>query len=110
MTKSVGTVGNYRYKEGRVVMRKLCVLAGLMLALAAPVQAGTEEALDEARTELDNQLANTVGVISVGSADCDGSPCINVYVEEMDPAITKDIPAEFKGFKVRVQVGTPIGF
>lgn len=92
------------------MMRKLSVVGALLLVLAAPVQAGSEEALDEARAELDNQLVNTVGVISVGSADCDGTPCINVFVEEMEPAITKDIPAEFKGFKVRVQVGTPIGF
>lgn len=91
-------------------MRKFGVLAGLLMALAAPVQAGSEEALDEARAALDEQLVNTVGVISVGAADCDGTPCINVFVEEMDPAVTKDIPAEFKGFKVRVQVGTPIGF
>ena len=91
-------------------MRMRMVLGSLLLAVAASVSAGPEEALDEARAELDNQLANTVGVISVGSADCDGTPCINVFVEEMEPAITKDIPAEFKGFKVRVQVGTPIGF
>lgn len=91
-------------------MRKFYILASLVMALVGPVQAGTEEALDEARAELDNQLINTKGVISVGSADCDGTPCINVFVEEMEPAITKDIPAEFKGFKVRVQVGTPIGF
>lgn len=91
-------------------MKRLGVTGSLLLlALAVPVQAN-QEALDEARMELDNQLANTVGVISVGSADCDGAPCLNIYVEEMDPAITKQIPAEFKGFKVRVQVGTPIGF
>lgn len=90
-------------------MKRLGVVVSLLLALAVPVQAN-QDALDEARTELDNQLANTMGVISVGSADCDGTPCLNIYVEEMDPAITKQIPAEFKGFKVRVQVGTPIGF
>lgn len=90
-------------------MKRLGVVGSLLLALAVPVQA-SQDALDEARTELDNQLANTMGVISVGSADCDGTPCLNIYVEEMDPAITKQIPAEFKGFKVRVQVGTPIGF
>lgn len=90
-------------------MKRLGVVGSLLLALAVPVHAN-QDALDEARTELDNQLANTMGVISVGSADCDGTPCLNIYVEEMDPAITKQIPVEFKGFKVRVQVGTPIGF
>lgn len=90
-------------------MKRLGVVGSLLLALAVPVHAN-QDALDEARMELDSQLANTMGVISVGSADCDGTPCLNIYVEEMDPAITKQIPAEFKGFKVRVQVGTPIGF
>lgn len=90
-------------------MKRFGVVGSLLLALAVPVHAN-QDALDEARMELDNQLANTMGVISVGSADCDGTPCLNIYVEEMDPAITKQIPAEFKGFKVRVQVGTPIGF
>jgi len=90
-------------------MRMLFVMGGLLLALAAPVQA-SEEALDEARMELDNQLANTVGVISLGTGDCDGSPCINVFVEEMTPEITGQIPAEFKGFKTKVQIGAPIGF
>lgn len=91
-------------------MRKLSAVAGLLMVLAMPVQADNEAALDEARSALDEQLANTMGVISVSVADCEGAPCINVFVEEMDPAVTKDIPAEFKGFKVRVQVGTPIGF
>mgnify|MGYP000181502664 CR=1 FL=1 len=91
-------------------MRKRGVMTVLLMAMATPVLAGSEEALDEARAALDEQLVNTMGVISVSSADCDGTPCINVFVEEMEPAITKDIPAEIKGFKVRVQVGTPIGF
>ncbi len=90
-------------------MRMQTVVGSLLLAVATAVSAGPEEALDEARAALDNQLVNTRGVISVGAADCDGTPCINVYVEEMDPAVTKDIPAEFQGFKVRVQQGT-IGF
>lgn len=91
------------------MMQRFGVAGLLALALALPVQAG-QESLEDARMELDNQLANTVGVISVGIADCDGTPCINVYVEDMDPAITKQIPAEFKGFKTRIQIGTPIGF
>lgn len=90
-------------------MRMLFVVGGLLVALAAPVQA-SEEALDEARMELDSQLANTVGVISLGTGDCDGSPCINVFVEEITPEITGQIPAEFKGFKTKVQIGAPIGF
>lgn len=91
-------------------MRMMHVVGGLLLVLATAVQAGNEEAFDEARMALDAQLATTMGVISVGTGDCEGTPCINVFVEEMTPEITKQIPAEFKGFKTRVQVGAPIGF
>ncbi len=90
-------------------MHRVFVVAGLLLALVAPAHA-SEEALDEARMALDTKLANTVGVISVGTGDCDGTPCINVFVEEMTPEVTGQIPAEFQGFKTKVQVGAPIGF
>lgn len=94
-------------------MRPLFVVSGLLLALTAPVQAGdmtAEERLDAARMALDTKLANTEGVILVGTADCNGTPCLSVYVEEVTPRITKQIPTEFKGFKTKVQFAAPAAF
>jgi len=96
-----------------MMMRTLFVVSGLLMALATPVQASdltAEERLDEARMALDTHLANTEGVILVGTGDCKGAPCLTVYVEEMTPKITRQIPAEFKGFKTRVQFAAPAAF
>lgn len=95
------------------MMRIPVMLSALLLALAAPVQADdltAEERLDAARMALDNHLAKATGVILVGTADCDGKPCLSVYVEEMRPEITRQIPSEFNGFKTKVLFAAPVGF
>lgn len=94
-------------------MRTLFVVSGLLLALAAPALADdmtAEERLNEARMALDTHLAKTEGVILVGTGDCSGALCLYVYVEEVSPKITRQIPAEYKGFKTKVQFAAPAAF
>ncbi len=94
-------------------MRTLFLVSGLLLALAAPVLADdltAEERLDQARMALDTHLAKAEGVILVGTGDCSGDLCLYVYVEEVTPKVTRQIPAEYKGFKTRVQFAAPAAF
>ncbi len=89
-------------------MRILMMAAVLAAGLAGPALA-LDEALDDARSELDTKLAETAGVISVSAGECSGKPCLTVFVEDPDPAQTKGIPREFKGYPVEVKEGV-IGF
>ncbi|MDP2227200.1 MAG: hypothetical protein Q8J78_06955 [Moraxellaceae bacterium] len=73
-------------------------------------QANESDALDNARASLDSKLADTRGVISVSVADCNNKPCLLVYVEEMEPAILKQIPQQIDGFPTEIREGSPVGF
>lgn len=89
-------------------MRKLIMVAALASALAGTALA-VDDALDEARSELDTTLAETAGVISVSAGECSGKPCLTVFVEDPEAGPAKGIPREFKGYPVEVKEGV-IGF
>jgi hypothetical protein len=59
-------------------------------------------ALQEAQRWLDS----VPGVAAVGETECDGRPCIYVYVTS--PEAAAQIPAELQGHRVVIQSGEPI--
>ncbi|MFN3586445.1 MAG: hypothetical protein ACK4UT_02980 [Moraxellaceae bacterium] len=83
------------------------ILFAALLA-ATPVFA-LDDALDNARSELDTQLAETAGVISVSAGDCAGKPCLTVFVEDLEADSAKALPREFKNYPVEVKEGV-VGF
>lgn len=43
------------------------------------------------------------GVVAVGESECDGVPCIKVYVAETTPELRERIPGSLEGFPVVVE-------
>ena len=53
-------------------------------------------------------LMSLPGVVGSGIGDCEGKPCIKVYVKERTPELERHIPNQLEGFEVDVEVTGPI--
>jgi hypothetical protein len=53
-------------------------------------------------------LMSVPGVVGVGIGDCDGQPCIKVFVKERTPELEGQIPKQLEGFKVDIETTGPI--
>ena len=48
------------------------------------------------------------GVVGTGIGECEGIPCIKVFVATTTVAVTEEIPGEIDGYVVRVEETGPI--
>ncbi len=49
------------------------------------------------------ELMSLPGVVGVGIGECDGQPCLKVFVMQKTPALESQIPAQLEGFKVEIE-------
>ncbi len=47
------------------------------------------------------------GVVGTGIGQCDGVPCIKVFVAQKTPEVDRQIPEQVEGYPVRVEVTGP---
>ena len=47
-------------------------------------------------------------VVGVGESNCNGEPCIRVYLEQVDPQTLNEIPTELDGIIVIKEVSGPL--
>lgn len=47
------------------------------------------------------------GVVGTGIGECDGEPCIKVFVRERTGALEEEIPSRVEGYPVRMEVTGP---
>lgn len=97
-------------------VRCACGIAAALLGLGAAVACGQDDASDEQEggsvpeTPIDavldrntDQLMAIPGVSGTGIGECDGRPCIKVYVERDTPALREQLPEELDGYPVAVE-------
>jgi hypothetical protein len=65
-------------------------------------------ARETAADELTQGLLALKGIVGVGNGQCDGSPCIRVYLENDSPDLRSTVPRRFRGFEVVTEVTGPI--
>lgn len=53
-------------------------------------------------------LMSLPGVVGTGIGDCEGSPCIKVYVKERTPELERQVPKQLGGFALDIEVTGPI--
>jgi hypothetical protein len=58
--------------------------------------------------QLESQVLDLPGVVGVGVGECDGEPCLKVFVEQRTPELDDQIPEQLEGFKVDIEVTGPI--
>ena len=59
--------------------------------------------IEEVKTQQESSLMSVPGVVGVGIGECNGRPCLTVYLEKETPE-SKTIPTEIEGFKVGKEV------
>ena len=59
--------------------------------------------IEEAHKALTDSLMSEAGIAGTGISECDGTPCLKVYVVTGTKEILDRIPKTFGGYEVRVQ-------
>ena len=62
----------------------------------------TTMSIEDANQSLANELMPVSGISAVGISECDGTPCLKVYVVELTEELDERIPLEFQGHEVVV--------
>ena len=47
------------------------------------------------------------GVVGTGVGECDGEPCIKVFVRQKTAELQEEVPREVEGYPVRLEVTGP---
>ncbi|WP_147094442.1 hypothetical protein [Nitrosococcus oceani] len=53
-------------------------------------------------------IMNFPGVVGTGIGDCQGTPCIKVYIKEKTPELEQQLPKRIEGFQLDIEVTGPI--
>jgi len=65
-------------------------------------------AIEAAANDLSQQLLTIGGIAGVGVGQSEGSPCLNVYLENDSADLRNKVPRQFRGFEVVTEVTGPI--
>ena len=74
------------------------------LITPAPAEMPTTEEIMAVQEQYESQLMALQGVVGVGIGECEGQPCIKVFVEERTPELERQVPNQLEGFKVDIEV------
>jgi hypothetical protein len=64
--------------------------------------------IEDAQQQLTDRVMSLPGVVGIGIGECEGEPCIKVFVVQQTEELTREIPATFEGFPVAIQVAGEI--
>jgi hypothetical protein len=73
-------------------------------------EAGTmpDKTIESVLQEHTDALMAIPGVVGTAQSECDGAPCIKVYVAEMTNELRSRIPPTIEGYTVSIQETGPI--
>lgn len=60
--------------------------------------------IEAAQAKLTDRLMPLPGVVGTGISECEGAPCIKVFLVRRTEELDGQIPSTFEGFPVVVQV------
>ncbi len=63
--------------------------------------------IEQVKEKYEDELMRISGVAGVGIGECNGAPCIKVYIEK-ETLETKNIPNQLEGFKIETEFTGPI--
>ena len=74
-------------------------------APSTPEQAAvTAKTIEEAQQHLTDSVMSLAGVTGIMIGECDGTPCIKVLVVRQTDELAEQVPSEFEGFPVELEV------
>ncbi len=60
--------------------------------------------IEAAQAKLTDRVMALSGVVGIGIGECEGAPCIKVFVVRETEELGRQIPSTFEGFPVVTQV------
>lgn len=60
--------------------------------------------IETAQQELAPRMMALSGVVGVGIGECEGAPCIVVYVAERTQELVEQVPSSHRGYRVEARV------
>ncbi len=63
-----------------------------------------ESTIEAAQAKLTDRVMALPGVVGLGISECEGTPCIKIFVVQRTPELDREIPSTFEGFPVEMQV------
>ena len=66
---------------------------------------GSVKGIEAVQKQYESQLMSIPGVVGVGIGECNGQPCLKVFVTKKTPELEQQIPKQLEGFKVDIEVG-----
>ncbi len=61
------------------------------------------QSIEAAQQQLTDSVMSLPGVVGTAIGECEGAPCIKVYVVQNSQELTDKIPSTFEGFPVVVE-------
>lgn len=83
------------------------IIAASGLLLAALLMLSPKEkplVIKQVKEQYESELMAIDGVVGVGISECEGQPCIEVYLANESPSLKQQMPAQLNGFKVKTEV------
>lgn len=65
---------------------------------------GNKPSIELVKEQYESELMAVKGVVGVGISECQGKPCIAVYLANESPNLRKQIPARLDGFNIDIKV------
>jgi hypothetical protein len=92
-----------------IVFTLASTVVGVTSVLAALGGGSTSPSDDigTAKERHESSIMSVPGVVGVGIGECEGEPCIKVFVEDRTPELQRRIPERLEGFKVDIEATGP---
>lgn len=80
------------------------LVTALWIILPQPQSWISKPSIELVKEQHESELMAVKGVVGVGIGECQGKPCIEVYLANETPNLKKQIPSQLNGFKVNAKV------
>lgn len=82
----------------------VAVMVLLLVTSLGLIKKEQTQTIEQVKTQYEAWLMAIDGVVGAGIGECEGKPCIEVYLENDSPDLKKQIPQQLNGFKVVIEV------
>jgi hypothetical protein len=89
----------------KIILGAIVAVIILLLAVSLVLMKKEQtQTIEQVKEKYESELMAINGVVGVGIGECEGKPCIKVYLENDSPDLKARIPAQLDGFKVDTEV------
>ena len=93
----------------KIILGAIVVVILLLLVTSLVLMKKEQtQTIEQVKEKYESELMAIDGVVGVGIGECEGKPCMKVFLENDSPELKARIPKQLDGFKVDTEVTGPI--